>query len=218
MMILQIKCADPEEVDECRNYYGDLDFDKKELVRAGADPEAVGAPRAPAVPRTRVNRPTFTNTFSSVQLSDYDDDYEEDFRRGELLVEVNEPPRVPQLPPRREKTRPRPKSRPTFTSTNDFRLRPAPVQRRPEPVPVTTRRTTTTTTTTTRRPVPTTTRRPVPTTFTTRAPTPTNRFSQVTTPQFSAVTTSTGSPFKAIVDFAASPSSPAAPVEQAPII
>merc|ERR1711936_1007150 len=56
------KCADPEEVDECRNYYGDLDFDKKELVRAGADPEAVGAPRAPAVPRTRVNRPTFTNT------------------------------------------------------------------------------------------------------------------------------------------------------------
>merc|ERR1712241_228270 len=62
------------------------------------------------------------------------------------------------------------------------------------------------------------TRRPVPTTFTTRAQTPTNRFSPVTTPQFSAVTTSTGSPFKAVVDFAASPSSPAAPVEQAPII
>jgi len=38
------KCSDPEDVPECSNYYGDLAFDKQDLVRAGVDPEAVGAP------------------------------------------------------------------------------------------------------------------------------------------------------------------------------
>jgi len=56
------KCADPEEVPECANYYGDLEFDKQELVRAGVDPEAVGAKVAPAGRvrvggRSRLNRP-----------------------------------------------------------------------------------------------------------------------------------------------------------------
>ena len=37
------KCSDPEDVPECANYYGDLEFDKQDLVRAGVDPEAVGA-------------------------------------------------------------------------------------------------------------------------------------------------------------------------------
>lgn len=36
------KCADPQDVPECANYYGDLKFEKQELVRAGVDPEAVG--------------------------------------------------------------------------------------------------------------------------------------------------------------------------------
>jgi hypothetical protein len=31
------KCVDPEEVTECRNYYGDLEFDSVALSRAGAD-------------------------------------------------------------------------------------------------------------------------------------------------------------------------------------
>ena len=35
-------CADPKDVPECVNYYGDLKFDPSELVRAGVDPEVVG--------------------------------------------------------------------------------------------------------------------------------------------------------------------------------
>jgi len=211
------KCVDPEEVEECRNYYGDLEFNKNELVKAGADPEAVGVPTR-AVPRKRVNRPSFINTFSSVQLDDYDE--EENFSRGEQLVEVNEAPRAPPSPPRRQKNniRPnRPKARPTFKSSNDFRLRPA-VQRRPAPTeaPTTTTTTTTTprptttiTTTTTRR--PTTTQKPIfQTTFAPRSPTPTQRFNPVTTPRFSPVTTP-GSPFRAVVDTGSQFVSPSAP-------
>lgn len=37
------KCADPEDVAECTNYYGSIAFDKQDLVKAGVDPEAVGA-------------------------------------------------------------------------------------------------------------------------------------------------------------------------------
>jgi len=36
------KCTDPEDVAECSSYYGNLAFDKQELVKAGVDPEAVG--------------------------------------------------------------------------------------------------------------------------------------------------------------------------------
>ena len=50
------KCADPEDVPECANYYGDLKFEKQELVRAGVDPEAVGIKAPPG--RVRVNRPS----------------------------------------------------------------------------------------------------------------------------------------------------------------
>ena len=41
-------CADPKDVPECINYYGDLKFDPSELVRAGVDPEVVGIkPKSP---------------------------------------------------------------------------------------------------------------------------------------------------------------------------
>ena len=49
------QCSDPEDVPECANYYGDLEFDKNELVRSGADPDAVGAKFTEG--RTRVSRP-----------------------------------------------------------------------------------------------------------------------------------------------------------------
>ena len=46
------QCADPADVPECKNYYGDLEFDKQELVKAGVDPQAVGV-EVQAVPRTK---------------------------------------------------------------------------------------------------------------------------------------------------------------------
>merc|ERR1739848_443856 len=36
-------CADPADVAECANYYGDLQFQPEELVKAGVDPEASGS-------------------------------------------------------------------------------------------------------------------------------------------------------------------------------
>jgi len=55
------KCSDPEDVPECANYYGDLEFDKQDLVRAGVDPEAVGAEVAPS-------RDQFYKTFYVINL------------------------------------------------------------------------------------------------------------------------------------------------------
>ena len=43
-------CADPKDVPECINYYGDLKFDPSELVRAGVDPEVVGVKPKKALP------------------------------------------------------------------------------------------------------------------------------------------------------------------------
>ena len=99
------KCADPEEVEECRNYYGDLEFDKQELVRAGVDPEAVGVKPDP-VQRTRVNsRP---QSRRPIQV-------EEDIEEEEEEEIVPLPPRTPSR----------------TTSTNSFRSRPSRV--RPQP-------------------------------------------------------------------------------------
>lgn len=62
------KCADPKDVPECANYYGDLKFDKQELVRAGVDPEAVGIKAEPG--RVRVNRPSLGfNNLNRVRTS-----------------------------------------------------------------------------------------------------------------------------------------------------
>ena len=53
------KCADPEEVEECKNYYGDIKFDNVELSKAGVDtgalPERVRSGSANLV-RNSVNR------------------------------------------------------------------------------------------------------------------------------------------------------------------
>ena len=51
------KCSDPEDVPECANYYGDLEFDKQDLVRAGVDPEAVGAQVSPSRARVLPAKP-----------------------------------------------------------------------------------------------------------------------------------------------------------------
>lgn len=68
------KCTDPEEVPECANYYGDLDFDKQELVKAGVDPEAVGAKVIPA--RTRIQRPPVSRAKPAPEpIEDDEDDF-----------------------------------------------------------------------------------------------------------------------------------------------
>ena len=62
-------CADPETVPECANYYGDLDFQPEELVKAGVDPEAVGIRvNSQSASRTSSNR--VSNTFTEVQIND----------------------------------------------------------------------------------------------------------------------------------------------------
>lgn len=99
------KCSDPEDVPECANYYGDLDFDKQELVKAGVDPEAVGVKVAPAE-RVRVNRPAPRRPSVAVVEEVEEEDEEE----------------IVPLPPRRPATR---------TNTNSFRSRPS----RPQPTP-----------------------------------------------------------------------------------
>ena len=50
-------CVDPQDVPECANYYGDLKFEKQELVRAGVDPEAVGIKQASTPENLKNSRP-----------------------------------------------------------------------------------------------------------------------------------------------------------------
>jgi hypothetical protein len=107
------KCADPEEVPECVNYYGDLEFDKQELVRAGVDPEAVGAKVAPAGRvrvggARRISRPQPPPPPPSP--------IEEE--------EVEEEPFVPRAPPR-----------PPVRNSNSFRSRPSRPRTRTESRP-----------------------------------------------------------------------------------
>ena len=56
-------CADPADVAECANYYGDLQFQPEELVKAGVDPEAVGIKVNSAASRTRTSN-RVSNTFT----------------------------------------------------------------------------------------------------------------------------------------------------------
>ena len=64
-------CADPESVPECANYYGDLDFQPEELVKAGVDPEAVGirTVSSQSASRTSSNN-RVTNSFTEIQIND----------------------------------------------------------------------------------------------------------------------------------------------------
>ena len=53
------KCTDPEEVPECREYYGDLEFDKSDLSRAGFDTGRVQErvrSGSPSLSRNSINR------------------------------------------------------------------------------------------------------------------------------------------------------------------
>ena len=131
-------CADPRDVPECINYYGDLEFDSRELVKAGADPSAVGVRPNPAT-RRKVNSPKPRPVVGETLL-------EEVINAGKpSLVDIPEQVRAinrpaPQ-PPRLQLSkniRPRPRVRPS----NSFRARP-------QKTSTTTIATTTTTTTTT---------------------------------------------------------------------
>ena len=62
-------CADATEVPECANYYGDLEFQPEELVKAGVDPDALGI-RVNQPARTSSNR--VSNTFTEIQLPEDD--------------------------------------------------------------------------------------------------------------------------------------------------
>jgi hypothetical protein len=113
------KCSDPEDVPECANYYGDLEFDKQDLVRAGVDPEAVGAQVTPARARVVPARPAPQPRPAPVQrvqpakaasLEEESDDVEFD---AELRIE--------DLP------------RPTAAPANEERAR---VRSRPPPSPI----------------------------------------------------------------------------------
>merc|ERR1711935_1296333 len=54
-------CANPADVPECANYYGDLEFGNEELVKAGVDPEVLGIDRQKSQSGQRVS----SNSFSS---------------------------------------------------------------------------------------------------------------------------------------------------------
>ncbi len=68
-------CADPADVPECAKYYGELEFQPEELVKAGVDPEAVGISLASSASqgRGRTSNNRVSNTFTELQLPDDDD-------------------------------------------------------------------------------------------------------------------------------------------------
>jgi len=132
-------CANPIDVPECANYYGDLEFGNDELVKAGVDPEVLGIDRQ----RSQSGQRVPSNSFSS--FSDFDDDND--------FASFDEPILVPAIIPARAKP---------IEKINTNRAQPPQFRNKPQSIPVPTQApTTTTTTTTTRR---TTTRRPTPTT------------------------------------------------------
>lgn len=76
-------CADPQDVPECANYYGDLQFQPEELVKAGVDPEAVGIN---VKTRGQISKNRVSNTFTELQLPE--DEPEAVFRPEPVLVEA----------------------------------------------------------------------------------------------------------------------------------
>jgi hypothetical protein len=113
------KCSDPEDVPECANYYGDLAFDKQDLVRAGVDPEAVGAQVTPARARVIPERPAPQPRPAPVQRAQpvKAASQEEESDDAEFDVEL----RIQDLP------------RPTAAPVNEERAR---VRSRPPPSPI----------------------------------------------------------------------------------
>ena len=100
------KCSDPEDVPECSNYYGDLEFDKQDLVRAGVDPEAVGAQVAPSKARVIPARPAPAPRPQPVRpVSVEDDDQPFD---AELRIEDLPKPTVAPVNEERARVRSRP--------------------------------------------------------------------------------------------------------------
>jgi hypothetical protein len=112
------QCTNPEEVPECQNYYGDLEFGKEELAKSGADPEAIGVDVSPQLPRVRASRPRTELPRPSSPVIAEIEQFQDDFSRA--------PP-----PPRKESV-----------SSNSFRTRtrlpstnnPAPPVPRANPV------------------------------------------------------------------------------------
>lgn len=137
------KCADPKDVPECSNYYGDLDFDKQELVRAGVDPEAVGASVAPN--RNRISRPSNNNFLQRNQeekkIPKVEEVEEERFVKPSPPKPASRPsrlrPRPTQLSPNRPQFSPSaaPPNRPPPPRTTQFNPSPTPSRPRPTPSP-----------------------------------------------------------------------------------
>jgi hypothetical protein len=139
------KCVDPEDVPECANYYGDLEFGKQDLVRAGVDPEAVGAQVTPARARVIPARPAPapraqpTKFISEEESDDQAFDTElriEDLPRPTSAPVVNEErARVRSRPPpsninaipitKTQQARPTPQSRPANPNPSRFTLSPS---------------------------------------------------------------------------------------------
>ena len=130
---------DFSDVAECANYYGDLEFQPEELVKAGVDPEAVGIKVNSGAARTRTSN-RVSNTFTELQLPE--DDFSVDsFRSQNIPSDIIEDQRI-LVPAKPLPSRFRPKPAPTTTTTT----------RRPTTTTTTTTRKTTTTTETTTRP------------------------------------------------------------------
>ena len=83
---------DFSDVAECANYYGDLEFQPEELVKAGVDPEAVGIKVNSGAARTRTSN-RVSNTFTELQLPE--DDFSVDsFRSQNIPSDIIEDQRI----------------------------------------------------------------------------------------------------------------------------
>lgn len=139
---------------ECSNYYGDLEFGKEELVKAGVDPEVLGiSNQARSQSGQRVSN-TFTEHVAFKDENDFANfDYDEP-----ILVPAKIPAAVKPVA-----------ARPTPVKINSNRAQPPQFRNKPQsatvsrpaPTPAPTKAPTTTTTTTRRTTIPTTTFAPV---------------------------------------------------------
>merc|ERR1711976_230953 len=114
-------------VPECSNYYGDLEFQPEELVKAGVDPEAVGL-KVNSAARTRTKSSSkssnrVSNTFTEIQLPP-DDDYDFDLGLRSFNTEedlrpslINDNRVLVPAKPLPSRFRPRPPTEATTTTT-----------------------------------------------------------------------------------------------------
>ncbi|TRY67858.1 hypothetical protein TCAL_16939 [Tigriopus californicus] len=132
------QCADPEDVPECSNYYGELQFDKQELVRSGADPNAVGA--KVVTNRPRVNRPSRLRPSQNIPQSPVSeplgDLVETAKEEKESVVPLPRPAPRPVVDTNSfRSSRPRPRARPAPEPVQAAPSFPEPVPQRPAPIP-----------------------------------------------------------------------------------